>query len=156
ILEVTVDRAVLDHEDLPVPLENRGLDFPYLFVEQHAHVFLAVENLLPRLADAVRAEGVRLSRPAEHRLGLLVRFQQPLLMPFPREGWILTDPVQRVEYDPRAVRCDRKPLFDVLVRPVHRLLLLVEPRPPATRLSRRSCERRSALSRCLERRHASL
>ncbi len=60
VLEVAVDGAVLDHQDLAVRLEDRRLDLADLLVEEDADVLLAVEDGLPRLARAGRAQRVGL------------------------------------------------------------------------------------------------
>ena len=72
VLEVPVNGAVLHHDDLAVALEDGRFDLADLFVEEDADVFLAVQDFLPRLAHARRAERVGLARPAERRLRLLI------------------------------------------------------------------------------------
>src|SRR5439155_26905390 len=102
------------------------------FVQQHADVALAVENLVARLAYAYRAERVGFARPAEGRLRLLIRLQQRLVGPFRDERRVLTNPVHRVEHDPGAVRRDGESLLDVFDGRVHhRLLSTDEPAVPA-------------------------
>ena len=54
VLEVPVNRAVLDHHDLAVALENRRFDFADLLGQENRDVLLAVENLLARLPHARR------------------------------------------------------------------------------------------------------
>ena len=91
VLEVAVDGAVLHHQDLAVALDDRRLDLADLLVQEDADVLLAVEDLLPRLARAGRAERIGLARPAERRLGLLIRLQQRLVRPARDERGVLLD-----------------------------------------------------------------
>ena len=91
VFEVAVQGAVLHHQDLAVALDDRRLDLADLLGEQHRDVLLAVENRLPRLAHAGRAERIGLARPAERRLGLLPRLQQRLVRPTRSEGRVLAD-----------------------------------------------------------------
>ena len=111
VFEVAVDRAVLDHQDLAVALDDLRLDLADLLGEQDLVVPLAVEDLLARLAHARRAERVGLARPAERRLHLLPRLQQRLLGPLRREPLVRLDAVQRVEHDPRALGGERQHPF---------------------------------------------
>ena len=85
VFEVPVDRAVLDHDDLAVLLRDGRLDLADLLVEEDLVVLLAVDDRLPRLAHAVRAERIGLARPAEGRLHLLPRLLQRELGPLRRE-----------------------------------------------------------------------
>ncbi len=119
VFEVTVNGAVLHHQDLAVALEDGRLDLADLLVQQHADVFLAVQNFLTRLTRARRAQRIGFARPAEWRLGLLVRLEQRLVRPLGRERRTLIDLVQAVENRPGAVRGDRKPLLEVLDGRVH-------------------------------------
>ena len=75
VLEVAVNGAILDHEDLPVALDDRRLDLADLLIQEDLTVLLAVEDVLPRLARAGGAERIGLARPAERRLGLLIRLE---------------------------------------------------------------------------------
>src|SRR5262249_11499192 len=75
--------------------------------------------LLARLADAGRAKRVGLARPAERRLGLLVRLEERLVRPLGNERGTLVDLVQAAEHVPRTVGRDRKPLLQILVGGVH-------------------------------------
>ena len=119
VLEAPVNRALLHHQDLAVPLDDLGLDLAHLLLEQNLVVALAVENLLARLADAGRTERVGLARPAERRLHLLPRFQDRLFGPLGRKRVRRRDAVQRVEHAPGAPRDVSQALLDVLDRLVH-------------------------------------
>jgi hypothetical protein len=81
VLEVAVNGAILDHQDLAVALDDLGFDLAHLFVHQDRERLLAVENLLADLGDAARAQGIGLARPAQRGLGLLVRLEQRLFGP---------------------------------------------------------------------------
>ena len=120
VLEVAVEGAVLHHQDLAVALDDRRLDLADLLVEEDRHVLLAVEDLLPRLARAGRAERVGLARPAERRLGLLIRLQQRLVRPSRRERRVLLDLVGGGKHLPDTVGGDRHPLLHVLHWRMHR------------------------------------
>ena len=119
VLEMAVNRAVLHHQDLAVALEDGRLDLADLLVQEHADVFLPVQNFLPRFARARRAERVGLTRPAERRLRLLIRLQQRLVGPFRRERRALLDLVQAVENHPGPVGRDGETFLDVLDGSVH-------------------------------------
>ena len=68
IFEVTVRRAILDHQDLAVAFKNGGLNLPDSLVQQHAQVLLSINNLLPRFAHTVWTKRICLPRPTERRL----------------------------------------------------------------------------------------
>ena len=121
VFEVPVHRAILDHQDLAVALDDLRLDLADLLVEQNRHVLLAVDDRLPRLARARRAQRVGLTRPAQRRLRLLPRFVQRLLRPLRREGRIAANRVQRAEHVPQPVGGDRQSLLGVLDGSMHRM-----------------------------------
>ena len=121
VLEVPVLRAILDHQDLAVTLDDLRLDLADLLVQQHRVVALAVQDLLPRLAHADRAQRVGLARPAERRLDLLPRLQQRLLGPGRGERVVRLDAVQRVEHRPHGLGGVGQALLHVLDRLVHML-----------------------------------
>jgi hypothetical protein len=129
VLEVTVNGAVLDHHDLAVALVDRGFDLADLFVEQRLERTRAVENGLARFTHARRTERVRLSRPAQRRLGLLVRLQHRLVGPLRRECRVLADLVESRKNLPDAVGGNLQSLFRVFDWRVHLCALL----SPSTR-----------------------
>jgi hypothetical protein len=96
-------KAVLDHQDLAVALDDLRLDLAHLFVEQHFIGQLAVENLLANLRHALGTERVGGARPAQRRLLLLIGLLEGLVAPFGREGWVGADAVQPLIDDPRAL-----------------------------------------------------
>ena len=67
----------------------------------------------------VGAERVGLARPAERRLGLLIRLEQGLVRPARRERRVLLDFVGGREHLPDAIGGDRQPLLHVLHRRMH-------------------------------------
>ena len=71
VFKVAVLGAVLDHEDFAVALDDLGLDFAHLLVEEDFVGQLAIENLLANLGDALGTKRIRGARPAEGRLFLL-------------------------------------------------------------------------------------
>ena len=119
VLEMPVQRAVLDHEDLAVALEDRRLDLADLLGQQNRHVLLAVDDRLARFAHAHRTQRVGFTRPAQRRLGLLPRLVQRLIRPFRRERRTALDRVQSVEHVPHAIGGDGHTLLDVLDRSMH-------------------------------------
>ena len=119
VFEVPVQRTILDHQNLAVALDDGGLDLADLLVEQDLVVTLAVDDFLPGLADAHRAERVGLARPAERRLHLLVRLLQRQVGPLRRERVAWLDVVERVERHPGALGDVGQALLDVLDRLVH-------------------------------------
>jgi hypothetical protein len=59
-----MDGALFHHPNLPIALDNLRLNFAYLLVNEIGPVFLAIENQIARLANAIRTERVRCARPA--------------------------------------------------------------------------------------------
>src|SRR6185369_8665724 len=82
VFEVAMNRAVFNHPDFAVALDNLGLDFADLFVDQNTDVFLAADDLFARFDDAVRTEGVSGAWPPQGWLALLPGFQQGFVLPF--------------------------------------------------------------------------
>ena len=103
VFKVAVLGAVLDHQDLAVALDDLGLDFAHLLVEQDFVGQLAVENLLADLGDALGTERVRGARPAEGRLLLLPALLQGLVAPLGGERGVGADAVQPLEDHPRSL-----------------------------------------------------
>ncbi len=85
VFVVAVDGAILDHPHLSVALDDLRLDLPDLFVHQVAPVLFALDDFLAGFLDAIRAERVRHSRPAQRWLGLLPGLQQRLVRPLRRD-----------------------------------------------------------------------
>ena len=124
VFKVAVGGAVLHHEDLAVALDDLGLDFAGLFVHQNFERQLAIDDLLADFRHALGAEGIGGARPAERRLGFLVRLQEWLIRPLGRKRRILVDAVHSVEYGPRAFGCNGDRFFNVLDRFVHSRLAM--------------------------------
>ena len=55
VLEISVDGAILDHQDFALALDNLRLDFTGSFVQQDAIILFAVDNLLANLRHTTRA-----------------------------------------------------------------------------------------------------
>jgi hypothetical protein len=119
VFEVAVQRAILDHQDLAVALDDLGFDFADLFGEQDRVVALAVEDFLAGFTHADRTERIGLARPAERRLHFLPRLLQWPIRPLRDKARVRLDAVQCVEDDPRALGGHREALFDVLDRLMH-------------------------------------
>src|SRR5262249_14839750 len=81
IFKMAVDRAILDHQNLSVALNDLSFDLSYPLVTQDVHGKLAVKDSLADLRDALRAQAVGGPRPAERRLGLLPGFEQGFVRP---------------------------------------------------------------------------
>ena len=116
VFKVAVLGAVLHHQDLAVALDDLGLDFAHLLVEQDFVGQLAVENLLANLGDALGTERVRGARPAERRLFLLPALLQRLVAPLGREGGVGADAVQALEDNPGSLGRVNGGLLGVLYR----------------------------------------
>ena len=85
VFEVAVLRAILNHQDLAITLDNLGLDFTDLLVQKDLVRQLAVNDLLANLGYATWTQGVRFARPTERRLRLFPGLEQRLLRPLGRE-----------------------------------------------------------------------
>ena len=72
VFEVAVLGAVLDHQDLAVALDDLGLDFADLFIQEDFVRQLAVEDLLADLGYALGAERICGARPAQRGLLFLL------------------------------------------------------------------------------------
>ena len=116
VFKVAVLGAVLDHEDLAVALDDLGLDFADLLVEQDFVGQLAVEDLLADLGDALGTERVSGARPAEGRLLLLIALEEGLVAPLGGEGGVGADAVQLLENNPRSLGRVDGGFFGVLNR----------------------------------------
>jgi hypothetical protein len=103
VFKVAVLGAVLDHQDLAVALDDLGLDFAHLLVEQDFVGQLAVENLLADLGHALGTERVGGARPAQRRLLFLIALLEGLVGPLGREGGVGADAVQPLIDDPRSL-----------------------------------------------------
>ena len=100
VFEMAVDRAILEHPDLAVPLDDVRFDLAYLLVEEGLPIFLALDDLLARLLDALGAERIGLARPPQRRLALLPGFQKWLVRPPRSERRVrmeLVEKLNRVE-----------------------------------------------------------
>ena len=107
IFKVAVDRAVLHHQDLAVALDDLRLDLADLLIQKNLVGQLAVDDLLPNLRDAARAERIGSARPAKGRLLLLIALQQRLVRPTRRERCVGADVVQLFEHCPSGL-CDQR------------------------------------------------
>ena len=104
---------------------------PTFSLSRTRDVLLAVEDLLARLAHAGRAERVGLARPAERRLGLLLRLQQRLVGPVRRERGVLAGSrlTAREHLPERRWRRSRGPFSAYLIGACIGDSLLAAPRP---------------------------
>ena len=121
VLEMAVLRAVLDHQDLAVALDDLRLDLADLLVQQDLVVTLAIEDLLARFAHAHGAQRVGLARPAERRLHFLPGLLKRNVRPLGNERASRFDAVQGIESDPGTLRGVSQSLLDVLDRFVHEI-----------------------------------
>ena len=109
VFVVAVQRAIFDHPDFAVALDDLGLNFADLLVHEVAPIFFAGDDGFAGFFHAGRAERVGLAREAERRLGLLPRFQQRLVRPLRsdrRIGIALVEVLNGVEGDRRALAND--------------------------------------------------
>ena len=114
VFEMPVERAVLDHQDFAVPLDDLRLDFAGPFLQQDAVILFAVDDLLADLRHATGAQRIGFPRPAQGRLRLFTRLQQRLVRPLGREGRILgNEVVNQTKNLPRPVGSNRHRLIQV-------------------------------------------
>jgi hypothetical protein len=64
VLEVAVNGAVLDHQDLAVALNDLRFNLAYLVVEQDGQRLLAAQDFRPNLGDTAWAQRIGFPRPA--------------------------------------------------------------------------------------------
>jgi hypothetical protein len=119
VFELAVLRAFLDHQDFAVALDDGGFDLADLFVHEHFVRQMAVENLLANFRHTLRTERIGGAGPAQRRLRLLVGFEQRLIGPFGRGGWVGLDPVDAIEDCPSCLGGDDGCFFYVLDRLTH-------------------------------------
>jgi antitoxin component of RelBE/YafQ-DinJ toxin-antitoxin module len=119
IFEMTMHRAILDHQNLPVSLDDLRLEFAYALIAENLDRQLAIQNLLAYLGHAAWAERVGCPRPSEGRLGLFVRLEQWLVGPFRGERRIRPDAIHSLENSPGCLGCNGQTLFNILDWLVH-------------------------------------
>src|SRR5580700_6051184 len=78
-----------------------------------------VENLLPNLRHALRAQRIGRPRPAQRRLRLFVRLEQRFFRPLRRRRRIRLDAIQALEYRPCPLGGDDNCFLYVLDRLAH-------------------------------------
>src|SRR5208283_849359 len=78
---MAVLRAVLDHPDLAIALDDLRFDFADLFMSEVAPIFRATDDGLAGCFHAGRAERIRLSREAQRWLGPFPGFQERFIGP---------------------------------------------------------------------------
>jgi hypothetical protein len=119
VLEMPVLRAILDHQDLAVPLDDLSLDLSDLLLDQHREIGFAVDDLVARLGHALRTERVRGPRPSQRWLGLLPGLEERFVRPLRCERRSGTDAIQSFEDEPSTVGYEGYSLFSVLDRSMH-------------------------------------
>src|SRR5688500_14379669 len=82
VFEVAVDRAILDHPDLIVALDDLRFDFTDLLINKVADFSLSADDGFARFDHAVWTKRVGSSGPSERWLALLPGFEQGLIRPF--------------------------------------------------------------------------
>ena len=103
VFEVAVLGAILHHEDFAVALDDLGLDFADLLIEQDFVGQLAVEDLLADLGDAPGAERVGGAGPAKRRLLFLIALEERFVAPFGDKRRVGADAVEPLENHPRSL-----------------------------------------------------
>jgi hypothetical protein len=103
VFEMAVLGAVLHHEDFAVALDDLGLDFADLLIEQDFVRQLAVEDLLADLGHALGAERICGARPAQRGFLFLVALQEWLIAPLRGKRRVGADAVQPLINHPRAL-----------------------------------------------------
>jgi hypothetical protein len=67
IFEMSVDGAILDHQDFALALDDLRFYFARPFIQQDVVILFAVDNLLTNLRHTTRAQRIGLARPAQRR-----------------------------------------------------------------------------------------
>src|SRR5262245_10817439 len=119
VFKIAMDRAILDHQNFAVALDDLRLDLAHLLVAQHVHRQFAVQDLLANLRDALRTQAVGSARPAESRLGLFPGFEQRLVRPSRGERRVRLDSIESLEYGPGRARRVGQAFFKVFYRSMH-------------------------------------
>jgi hypothetical protein len=86
VFDVAVNRAILDHPDFVVTLDDGRFDLAGFFLNDLPRVFAAFDDPLARFLDALGAERVGDAGPAQCGFGLLPRFLQGLVRPL--KNWM--------------------------------------------------------------------
>ena len=85
IFVMAVNRAVLDHPDLAVTLDNLRFDLTDLFLHQVAPILLAMDDGFARFLDAIRTQRVGLPWPPEGWFRLFPRLEERFVRPLRSE-----------------------------------------------------------------------
>ena len=75
VFKMTVNRAILDHQDLAVAFDDVGLDLPDFLVHENLVGQFAINDLLANVRYALRTQRIGLPRPTQLGLHLLVALQ---------------------------------------------------------------------------------
>jgi len=122
ILEVTVDRAILNHQDLAIALNDLRFDLADLFIQKNLVGQLAIDDLLADLRHAFGTQRIGGTRPAEGRLFLLVRLQQGLIRPLRSKARVRANGVQLAKDAPAGLRAEDYAFFKELCCLCHIIL----------------------------------
>ncbi len=112
VFEVTMDRAVLHHQDLAIALDDLRLDLADLLVQQDLMRQLAIDDLLADGGHALGAEGVGGAGPAEGRLFFLVALEKRLVAPLGRKALVRANAVEPAEDFPAELCYLNQTSFD--------------------------------------------
>ncbi len=132
IFEVAVNRAILDHEDLAIALDDLRFDLAGLVGVENFERLLAVENLLPDLRDALRAQRIGCAGPAQGRLHLFPGLEERFFRPIRNEAGILPDLIEFIEDHPSRSGGSRQNFLGILDWLVHVVLVLLVQVPSVT------------------------
>src|SRR5713101_2580740 len=77
--------TIFGHPNLAIALDNLGLDFTYMLVDEHADFLPARNDVFARLNNALRAKRICCAGEAQCGFRFLPRFQQGLVRPLGRE-----------------------------------------------------------------------
>src|SRR6185437_7209562 len=83
-----VDGTFFHHPNLAIALDDLRFDLADFLVDEISPIFFATDDGFAGIFDATRTQRIRCARPAERRLALFPGFEQWLIRPFWREGWV--------------------------------------------------------------------
>src|SRR6266516_141995 len=105
--------TIFGHPNLAITLDNLGLDFTDMFVDEHADLFLARNDVFARLNHALRTKRIRCAWEAQRGFRFLPRFQQRLVRPLGSKRGVRLVFVHRLDRVEDSAGHQRKALLKV-------------------------------------------
>ena len=103
VFEVTVDCAILHHQDFAVAFNDAGLNFADLLIAQDFNRDFTGHDFVADLGNTLRAQRIGGTGPAKWRLLFFPGLQQGLLGPSRGERRVLVDCIHTAENAPSYV-----------------------------------------------------